>query len=66
MFGILHHECKVKITEDRIVRVVPPLPEIRLSVLPASDETPLSPSREGSLRVTRPAITKFELLDGEM
>ncbi len=67
MFGRLVHKCSVKIPGDFIVRVVPPLPEVRLCVVPSSNDAPLSPARDAaSYKFTRSAVTKFSLLDGEM
>ncbi len=66
VFSRLVHKCTVKIPGDFIVRVVPPLPEVRLCLLPLSNEDPLSPIREGGYKFTRSVVTKFSLLDGEM
>jgi len=66
VFGI-RYECKVKIPGDYIVHVVPPLPEVRLKLLPlGTDQCPMSPVRDGAIKLDRSKPSKLVLLDGEM
>lgn len=66
----------MKIPNDIMVRVVPPLPEMRLRLFPVilasgGASLPLSPKREGSFvrtdtkRSSKSTVTQLELLDGE-
>lgn len=72
MFGI-RHVCKVKMPDNKIVRVVPPLPELRLRLFPllSAKVKPTSPNRDGSFvrtdakRSSKATVVPFELLDGE-
>ena len=70
MFGV-RSQVRMKIPGDPIIRVVPPLPQLRIKVLPVllnrDDGTGNFPivRREGN-RSSVGARDKFELLDGEM
>ena len=66
----------MKIPNNIMVRVVPPLPEMRLRLFPVilaneGANHPLSPKREGNFvrtdakRSSKSTVTQLELLDGE-